>query len=58
MSPQTVKRASYNLAESLLGSEGSDSFEQNLKRFILVTGFKGGPTAALHFARIIVEVGR
>lgn len=57
MSPYAVKRASYNLAVKLVNDEG-EGFEQNLKRFTLVTGFDGGPTAAVRFAKLIVEVGR
>ena len=55
MSPQAVKRASYNLAWAVVHNEGDAEL---MRRFQLVTEFDGGPLAALRFAKLIVELGR
>lgn len=58
MSPEAVKRASYNLAWSLVHAEpGADGAELT-RRFQLVTGFLGDAPASLRLAKLIVEIGR
>jgi hypothetical protein len=55
MSPQAVKRASYNLAWAVVHNEGDAEL---MRRFQVVTGCVGDVVATLRFAEVIVKVGR